>query len=229
MRRRAALVLALVSAAAVGLFLAFPELDLAVGRSMTAADGRFLLADSKFFTFLHRATPYWVTLSMGFFIAAAIARLIGRPIAKLGSWHALYVIAVFAIGPGLLANGLLKENSGRPRPHDVLQFQGSYVYAAPFAFDGACEHNCSFVAGEPSAAFALLGPAFLLTPRWRKLGIAGALIFGVLVGLLRMYQGGHFLSDVVFAGILSAGTALGLNWLMFDAEGCPRWPARGRA
>jgi len=225
MRRRSALVLVLAMAAAVGIFLFFPELDLAVGRSMTVADGRFLLAGSKLFTLLHLATPYWVTLTIGFFVAAAIAQLIGRPIAGLGLWQALYVAAVFAIGPGLIANGLLKEHSGRPRPEDVLQFQGSYVYAAPFAFDGACEHNCSFVAGEPAAAFALLAPALLLVPRWRRAGIGGALVFGVLVGLMRMGQGAHFLSDVVFAGILSAATALAIHWLIFDAKGDPRWRA----
>jgi lipid A 4'-phosphatase len=228
-RRRAALLLALVTAVALGLFLVFPELDLAVGRGMTASDGRFLLAGSRLFTILHLATPYWVGLCIGYFVAAALAQLIGRPIAGLGVWQALYVVAVFVIGPGLLANALLKEHSGRPRPQDVLQFQGSYVYAAPFAFDGACEHNCSFVAGEPSAAFALVGPALLLAPRWRRAGMAGALIFGVLIGLLRMYQGGHFLSDVVFAGILSVATALGLHWLMFDAKGRPRWPAKRQA
>ena len=69
---------------------------------------------------------------------------------------------------------------------------------------------------------AFLGPALLLPPGRRKWGVAAALGFGVVVGLLRMYQGGHFLSDVIFGAIFSMGTALTLHWLMFRADGRPR-------
>jgi lipid A 4'-phosphatase len=228
MRGKAALLLLLAFLLALVIFLVFPELDLAVGSHMLGADGRFLLALSRAAELLHFATPYWVGLCIALFVLAAAAKLLGRPIGGLGAWQALYVAAVFAIGPGLLTNTLLKDHSGRPRPVDVLQFQGAHVYVAPFAFDGACDHNCSFVAGDPSAAFAFIGPALLLPPGRRKWGIAAALGFGVAVGLLRMYQGGHFLSDVIFGAIFSMGTALALHWLMFRADGRPRGPA-GRA
>jgi len=225
-RGRAAGVLAAAAVVFIGVFIAFPELDLAVARQMLRADGRFLLLGSRLFTLVHLATPYWVGLCIGCFAAAAVARYVWRPIGGIGAWHALYVAAVFAIGPGLLANMVLKENSGRPRPEDVLQFQGAYVYAPPFAFNGACDHNCSFVAGDPSAAFAFLAPALLLPPgRQRRWGVAAALTFGVLIGILRMYQGGHFFSDVVFAGIISSAVALALHWLMFRADGRPCGPA----
>ena len=226
MRGRAALLLLGLALVAVVVFLAYPQLDLVVGSHMLGADGRFLLALSRPAELLHDATPYWVGLCIGFFALAAIARLVGRPIGGLGAWHALYVAAVFAIGPGLLTNTLLKDHSGRPRPVNVLQFRGADVYEAPFDFDGTCSHNCSFVAGDPSAAFAFLAPALLLPPgRQRRWGVAAALTFGVLIGILRMYQGGHFFSDVIFAGIISSAVALALHWLMFRADGRPCGPA----
>jgi len=224
-RGKAGLLLLLAFVVALIVFVIFPELDLAVGSRMLGADGRFLLALSRAAELLHFATPYWVGLGIALFVLAAISKRLGRPIGGLGAWQALYVAAVFAIGPGLLTNTLLKDHSHRPRPVDVLQFQGSNVYVAPFAFDGACDHNCSFVAGDPSAAFAFLAPALLLPPGRRKWGIAAALGFGVVVGLLRMYQGGHFFSDVVFGAIFSMATALTLHWLMFRADGRPRGPA----
>jgi lipid A 4'-phosphatase len=229
MRGKAALLLLAVFLAAAAVFLIYPELDLAVGAHMLGSDGRFLLALSRPAELLHDATPYWVGLCIGFFVVAVIARLFGRPIGDLGLWQALYVAAVFAIGPGLLTNTLLKDHSGRPRPVDVLQFRGGNVYVPPFAFDGACSHNCSFVAGDPSAAFAFVAPALMLPAgRRRKWGVAAALAFGVLVGLLRLYQGGHFLSDVIFGAVISLGTVLLLHWLMFRADGRPRRPF-GRA
>ncbi|HZT19530.1 MAG TPA: phosphatase PAP2 family protein [Dongiaceae bacterium] len=212
----------LVAVLAAAFFIAYPRFDLWVGHRMLGPDGRFLLGRSRLFDILHYLTNYWVGLTIAFFAVAAALHLLGRPVAKLGPSHALYVALVFVIGPGLLANALLKDHSHRPRPGDVLQFQGDDLYAAPFAFDGACDHNCSFVAGDPSAAFALAGPALLLPPGRRKWGIAGVLAFGALVGLMRMYQGGHFLSDVIFAALLSLGTALVLHWAMFRADGAPR-------
>ena len=222
MRGLAALLLIAALVVAIVVFLIYPELDLAVGSNMLGPDGRFLLALSRPAELLHDATPYWVGICIAFFVLAAILRLLGRPIGNLGVWQALYVAAVFAIGPGLLTNTLLKDHSGRPRPVDVLQFRGSSVYVAPFAFDGACDHNCSFVAGDPSAAFALAAPALLLPACRRKWGIAAALGLGIAVGLLRMYQGGHFLSDVIFGAIFSLGTVLLLHWLMFRPDGTPR-------
>src|SRR5215472_844531 len=218
MRRLVALLLITAFLGATVVFLLYPELDLAVGGNMLGPDGRFLLALSRPAELLHYATPYWVGICIAFFVLAAILRLLGRPIGGLGAWHALYVAAVFAIGPGLLTNTLLKDHSGRPRPVNVLQFRGADVYEAPFDFDGTCSHNCSFVAGDPSAAFAMVGPALLVPARRRKLAVGGALTFGVLVGLLRMYQGGHFLSDVIFGALISLGTVLALHGLMFRAD-----------
>ena len=63
-------------------------------------------------------------------------------------WHALFVFAVFIIGPGLLGNTLLKDHSGRPRPYQVREFGGSLDYVGPLAFNGTCARNCSFVSGE---------------------------------------------------------------------------------
>ena len=128
MRGLAALLLIAAFLCAVVVFLLYPELDLAVGGNMLGPDGRFLLALSRPAELLHYATPYWVGLCIGFFVLAAILRLLGRPIGNLGLWQALYVAAVFAIGPGLLTNTLLKDYSGRPRP---VRIGASSTWAAP--------------------------------------------------------------------------------------------------
>ena len=67
-----------------------------------------------------------------------------------------------------------------------------------------CPKNCSFVSGEASAGFAVLAIAVLAPAAWRLPAIALALGFGVFVGVLRVAAGGHFTSDVVFAGVLTA-------------------------
>jgi lipid A 4'-phosphatase len=222
MRRRAGLILLAATGLAVVVSLAAPRLDLAVAR-WTFGAGHFLLDGSVLFGWLHRWIGLLVGLCLGFFGLAAVAARLGRPIAGLGPWHAVFVFALFIVGPGLIANSLLKDHSGRPRPYQVREFGGPLDYVGPLAFDGTCTHNCSFVSGDASAAFAYIGPALLLPRRRRALGVVGALLLGAAAGLMRMFQGGHFLCDVIFAGLVVAATALALHWAIFRDDGRPRW------
>ena len=220
MRGRLALVLLVATAASIVVFSVFPDLDLWVARALLRSDGLFLGQNSYPLNWLHeKAVPWMVKLCLAFFVLALIAQLFGRSIAGISAKEALFVIAVFAVGPGLLANTLAKDHSGRPRPTDAQPFGGPFAYAAPFAFDGACPNNCSFVSGDAAAGFAFLAPAALLPAGWRRRGIIGALALGGAIGLMRILQGGHFLSDVIFAGLLVAATTLAIHWAMFRSDG----------
>jgi lipid A 4'-phosphatase len=224
MRRRLALVLLLAFIGAVLFFLIFPNLDIAVERPFFKAKGLFLLVRSPFGDWVHfTGVPQMVRLTIIVAGVAAVSAFFGRRLFGLSLADAVFILAVFAIGPGLLANAVLKDHSGRPRPEDSAVFGGRFPYAAPLAFDGACPRNCSFVAGDPSAAFALLAPACLLPGRWRRRGILGAFFLGAAVGLVRMLQGGHYFSDVIFAGLVVAATTLALHWALFRADGAPRF------
>jgi membrane-associated PAP2 superfamily phosphatase len=116
---------------------------------------------------------------------------------------AVFLAATLALGPGLVTNVILKTHWGRPRPVDVTELAGERHFVAWWDPRGTCPDNCSFVAGEPSGAFWAFAPAALAPPAWRTLAYAGALTFGAVVGLERMAAGGHFFSDVVFAGVFT--------------------------
>src|SRR6185312_1401729 len=129
------------------------------------------------------------------------------------------MLMTLALGPGVVANLVLKEHWGRPRPIDVTEFGGTEHFRPWWDPRGDCPKNCSFVAGEPSGAFWTLAPAALVPPAWRALAYAGALLFGALVGFLRIAAGGHFFTDVVFAGVFTYLTI----WLVYGA--LYRWRA----
>jgi lipid A 4'-phosphatase len=115
----------------------------------------------------------------------------------------LFLIGSFLIGPGLTSNLLLKENWGRPRPNSVQQFAGSAPFEPWWRPSDACKRNCSFVSGEASQAFWTIAPASLAPPQVRPLALGGALIFGTAVGSLRVVFERHFVSDIVFAGVIT--------------------------
>jgi lipid A 4'-phosphatase len=115
----------------------------------------------------------------------------------------VFLFASLALAPGVLANVVLKEHWGRPRPISVREFNGPERFVAWWDPRGTCPHNCSFVAGEASGAFWTVAPAALVPPPLRAVAYAAAIAFGSAVGLLRMALGAHFFTDVAFAGVFT--------------------------
>jgi len=194
--------IALAVAAVAGLAFGFyPQLDLVLAglfhdpATGWAVGGRgwYLVRNIASWTIALIAAPAGLAL---------LARLV-RPHKPpfLPTRAAVLMLVTLALGPGVLANVILKDNFGRPRPIEVTEFGGPLRFVPWWDPRGECPKNCSFVAGEPSGAFWTLAPAALAPPHWRALAYAGALAFGAAIGLVRLAGGGHFVSDVVFAGV----------------------------
>ena len=126
---------------------------------------------------------------------------------------ALFFLLCWLIGPGLIVNVVFKDHYGRPRPNQISNFGGKYDYVRAFELSKSCHKNCSFVSGHASVGFVFLGLSFIYRKQryWITLG---SLLAGGGIGYVRVAQGGHFLSDVVFSFIF---TYLGIclsHWLM---------------
>lgn len=129
-----------------------------------------------------------------------------------------YLMLVFAIGPGLIVNLGLKDHWGRPRPNQVREFDGNFAFA-PVGSPGTLDrHNSSFPSGHAAVAFYLIAPAFTVRPQ-RKLVARGlmatGLAFGFAMAVVRVVQGGHFLSDVVWSAAIVYLVAWGLERVMY--------------
>ena len=129
------------------------------------------------------------------------------------------MLVTLALAPGVVANVVLKEHWGRPRPIDVAEFSGDEHFRPWWDPRGDCPKNCSFVAGEPSGAFWTLAPAARGAAAVAGARLCGGARFGAAVGVLRMAAGAHFFTDVVFAGVF---TFL-VIWLVHGS--LYRWPA----
>jgi lipid A 4'-phosphatase len=202
---RTGLAIALVIAVAVGaLFGLYPrlDLDLAALSYDPSGDGFVQASVQPIGLWVRDLSRLIVTAAAApAFVAVAMKLVRPRRPMIIPGRAALFMIATLALGPGILANVVLKSHWGRPRPVDVMQFGGDQHFVPWWDPRGDCPGNCSFVAGEPSGAFWTLGPALLLPPAWRASAAAAALAFGAALGALRMYGGGHFFTDVVFSGV----------------------------
>jgi membrane-associated phospholipid phosphatase len=209
---RTGLMIALAVGTVVGLvFGLYPWLDLAIaGWFYDPTSRQFTLTKLMFsghyeWLATARDAGMWVVAAL---IAPAAVALIGkaaRPQAPLvvPGRAVIYLTVTLALAPGLMANGVLKDYGGRPRPIDVTNFSGTDRFVPWWDPRGACDQNCSFVSGESSGAFWAFAPASLAPAPWRPIAYGAVVIFGAAIGALRMAFGGHFFSDVAFAGVFT--------------------------
>jgi lipid A 4'-phosphatase len=191
---------------AAALFLSWPGLDLVVAGLFYRGHGAFLLDGNGLATAFHAGLPVLMQLAAAAILLLLAWDLYGRRRRRADAIRqAVFLAASFIVGPGLVANTLLKDNWGRPRPSQIAPFGGGGRFAPPLLIGDQCPNNCSFVSGDVAAIFAFLAFALLLPAgRPRRLGVGAVVLAGAAMGVVRMGQGGHFLSDVVFAGLFTA-------------------------
>src|SRR5438477_7692792 len=153
-------------------------------------------------------------------ILALLAKLVRPDRPLLISGRAMvFLLVTLILSAGVLTNLTFKSYWGRPRPVVVTQFNGPLQFVPWWDPRGGCKWNCSFFSGEGATAFWTYAPAALAPPAWRPLAYAAATVFGVVTSVLRMAFGGHFLTDVAAAGLVTFFVIwLAYAWIY-------RWPS----
>ncbi len=203
--------------ACIALFTLFPRLDLQVSAWLHDPRTGFRWAQEPLVLLSYEVFKAhrigWIVLAL----AASLVAMHFMPTAQTGRRRAVaFLLALILLGPVLAVNAGFKNHWGRARPVRVMQFGGTSAYSPPLWPALECRANCSFVSGHAAAAFVLTG-LYWITRRRRWL--AAGLALGSAVGLGRMLQGGHFLSDVVFAFWTIYLIGGGLAWLMLGQHG----------
>lgn len=214
--------LAWAAAGGIALVLTFvPALDLtAAGWFYDPASRVFPVRLEAWAEWFRHGLPVWILGGLAATVLLwSAGRLIRRPLIPLSGRAVAFLMLTMALGPGLAVNVVLKDHWGRPRPATVTEFGGPYAYRPPVIPGGPCPKNCSFPSGHASLGFWMAAPAMLAPRRRRKFTLPAAIGFGALVGIVRMAQGGHFLSDVVYAGLITVGIITILHTALFARSG----------
>jgi membrane-associated PAP2 superfamily phosphatase len=126
-----------------------------------------------------------------------------------------------------ICTSLLKSLTNRHCPWDVIEFGGFAPYLGLLVPgpEGLKPGVC-FPAGHASAGFLWVVWAIALRPAgrfWSRLALAVGLGFGAFLGVVRILQGAHFLSHVLWAAWVAWAMSLALA-AAFRVE---LWPGRG--
>lgn len=175
------------------LFVKFPGIDL--GISTIFFDKGFYLAGQW---------KSWIQDSVRYFLCLSVVSVIGlyfynryskRNLFGIDGKKVAYLLLVLVLGAGMIVNGVLKEDFGRARPRDIVEFGGSKIFTPAFVVSHECDSNCSFSSGDGAGAFFALALALALSRR--RAVLLSAFAFGAFVSYSRVASGAHFLSDCV--------------------------------
>src|SRR5512143_3706418 len=178
--------------------------------------------EQPLWSLFYRSAP-WITASLAVAGVALFVLGVIREHSRRLRWYGVFVLLSVTLGPGLIINLVLKDHWGRPRPRQMVEFGGRYEYVQPFVPVPFNTPRKSFPCGHCSVGY-LYAAGWWLWRRRRPRCAAGSLAAGsargTLLGIGRMAAGGHFLSDVVWSGLLAFGVAHALYYYVL------RIPAR---
>ncbi|QEM67226.1 phosphatase PAP2 family protein [Geobacter sp. FeAm09] len=186
-------------------------------------NGAWPVGDAQPWHFLYLYGHYPAYILGGAALALYVAGFAKSHLATFRKGAAFMVILLL-LGPGLLVNAAFKDCWGRPRPREVAQFGGKRAFHSPWE-RGIPGNGKSFPSGHGASAFYLAMPYFALrrrSPRIARRIFVLGMLYGIVMGVARVSQGGHFVSDILWAWGVVHLTAVALYYLMgLDRETAP--------
>ena len=185
-----------------------PELDVYISSLFYYGDKQFLIQSHYFISILFRKI-FLPLLLLYVFILPVLIRFL--PLQRIYFGYRFSISEIIfvwvsgAITMLLVVNVLLKNMWGRVRPNDIMYFDGLHQFTPWYKISNTCPSNCSFVSGDSSVGFLLI-VFYFITKKNTYLYLG--LIFGSLLGFIRIIAGGHFFSDIIFSQIVVTVTIL---------------------
>lgn len=184
------------------MFALFPQIDIDISSLFYKPDEGFYLGEKPIFMAVYNGVNYLTVAIAVFFGLYLIASILKKSDVIMGIQRKtiIFLITTLIVAPGILVNVLLKEHVGRPRPQNITIFGGEKLFQPPFIISNECESNCSFVSGHASLGFYFMSFGLVAAAGFRrKFLLASGFALGWAIGLVRIIQGRHFFTDVLFA------------------------------
>ena len=183
-------------------FLSYPDIDLQVSKLFYDANTlSFPGKEWPWVKWIYIYTPEinkWISIGAAIFLLFSWIRP-NKGYNKLRRRCIAWLLMVI-IGIGFIVDWVLKDHVGRPHPYQTVNFNGTDAFVPVLHYQPLCEENCSFVSGHAAGGFVWMAWGMWSRRQTRRRWIWAGIGAGSLIGLTRMLQGGHFLSDVVFSG-----------------------------
>ena len=200
-------------------FKFFPQIDLYISKLFYDDNLGFYLDHTAAAQTIYNAVNYATIIIILLYVIILVLDVVFKKnFFNIGKKEIIFLAITLILGPGIIVNGLLKEQVGRPRPEAITNFGGQEQFVPPFTISDGCDSNCSFVSGHAALGFYFMAFAFLFTGFKRKKILLFTFTIGVIVSLTRIIQGRHFFTDTLFAFFFVYMTILLIYELMYGDD-----------
>lgn len=194
------------------------SLDIEIEKHFYVAEKGWVHKGSNPWDFLYHYGNIPAFTMAGVCLVVLFASLISKRLLRYRKLP-IFLLLVLVIGPGLITHSIFKENWGRPRPRQIVNFSGTEEFLVVWE-KGVSGKGKSFPSGHASIGYFILSPFFFLREikrKWALVFLITGLAYGTLMGIGRMIQGAHFASDILWSGGFTYLTGLVLYYLFrFD-------------
>lgn len=194
----------------------YPQIDLWISTLFYSEGNGFFLNTAIICEMIYDSVGVLLYMLLTLIIFGFVYQLIsGTRYRHFDPKSLVYIFLVFVLGSGIIVNAGLKEHAGRARPRQIVAFGGDKQFTPALSPSRECKSNCSFSCGHCSFAFGFFALYFLY-PRRRTLAMV--LGYGMAVSAVRIIQGGHFFSDVVWSMAIMFLVAKGLYMAIYRSK-----------
>lgn len=178
----------------------FPKLDIAFSNLFYMFPLDFVYKNHPVVVMIFRLVPIVTIVWSGMCLVYLIYLFFQKK--NIITSPAFYLLLAAILGPGLVVNYGLKEHVGRARPKHILEFGGNKAFSAPLRLSNQCQENCSFTSGHAAMGYYFTSISYIVPKPYTIIIFLLGTAFGSVIGFGRVIQGGHFLSDVIFSGLV---------------------------
>ena len=187
-------------------FYLFPEVDLYVARMFYDESSGFYMNETPLVQITYDIFKHMPKLLLPLMLVFLLLG-VKSSYCKIRRHLCLFALVSLLVGPGIIVHNVFKDQWDRARPRHLVEFGGDKQFTPAWVISDQCDRNCSFVSGHAAMGFYFMILGWLMgSRRWFYIGLA----IGAGVGMIRVLQGGHFLSDSILAGFMVYWTI----WLM---------------
>ena len=183
------------------IFIVYPKVDIEFSKLFFSENNqKFYFANNSFLKFISNIAYFLAFLLLIYNSILILRNLIKTKVFNFEIYKPqIIVLLVFFIGSVMIVQVCSKHYFGRARPVNVKEFNGNSIFSPAFKVSSQCKFNCSFVSFHTSIGLLFLIHSFVQIGKKRKIMIITSCLLIVLLGLTRIVQGKHFLSDVVIS------------------------------
>ncbi|WP_236869740.1 phosphatase PAP2 family protein [Candidatus Bandiella numerosa] len=183
------------------IFITYPGIDIEFSKLFfSESKHKFYFANNFILKFIANSAYFLAFLLLAYNSILILLTFIKTKSFNYKSYKSqIIVLLVFFIGSLMIVQVYSKHHFGRARPANVREFNGDLTFSPAFKVSKQCKSNCSFVSFHTSIGMLFLIYSLEQIGKRRRFMILGTSIFTVTLGLIRIIQGKHFLSDVIIS------------------------------